>query len=44
MSTAKNWDDNTDPIAFLGNIELVMREAKISQEERINLVRKQLIG
>ena len=29
----KNWDDNTDPIAYFDNFELVMREAKISQEE-----------
>ena len=24
----KNWDDNTVPIAYLDNFELVMREAK----------------
>ena len=40
----KNWDDNTDPITYLDNFQLVMKEAKISQEEWVNLVRKQLRG
>ena len=38
----KNWDDNTDLIAYIDNFELLMREAEISQEEWVNLVRKQM--
>ena len=40
----KHWDDNTDPIAYLDNFELVMKEAMISQNEWVNLIRKQLTG
>ena len=33
-----------DPIAYLDNFELVMKEAMISQNEWVNLIRKQLTG
>ena len=36
----KKWEDNMDPIAYLDNFELVMKEAMISQNERVNLIRK----
>ena len=39
-----NWDNSTDPIAYLYNFNLVIRDAKISQEEWVNLIRKQLKG
>ena len=40
----KNWDDQTDPEAYLANFEHVMDEAKLPKTEWTGIIRKQLTG
>ena len=40
----RNWDDQTDPEAYMDNFELVMNEDEIPKTEWISIIRKQLMG
>ena len=40
----KNWDDQTDPEAYLANFEHVMDKAKLPKTEWTGIIRKQLTG
>ena len=40
----KNWDDSTDPAAYLDNFETIVKEASIPSSDWISIVRKQLTG